>query len=499
MSAENYGRKPKNAGSETLYRSLVRADLIAFTEHLGYVNAPFHELIYKILQDRRVRRGIIILPPGHGKSTSSTINYPLWRIGNNPDLRFLIASHTADFVASFVREIKGWMVHPRYIEIFGDLKPFHPSKWSQHEIIVSRSPTALPQKDPSITAIGVEQAIIGRRVDEIICDDIVDEDWANSESLRDRLRTWFKKELLERLEPDGRLFVVGTRWSYLDRYAELLEEWDAKWPQVSSDGCTQLVLPAIDEANNVLWDARWPLTTLLSKKEEVGPILWSAQYLHNPSPIEGTELKKEWLHYWDPAIDDPAKKIHTLPSRADLLLFQGWDLGISEATTANPTVGLTLGISREGRTFVLDYERKQLDFPAQVAAVESLALAWKPEKIGIEAVAYQKALPQWVKRGLFPVVPIEQTRNKDLRILGLAPYFQNGTICIARTGQDELLMEYLQFPKGRKDTLDALEIAFRITRSHLAPGAALFEPPSAYDDLLRRRDEDSEFFLRGSR
>jgi len=27
---------------------------------------------------------------------------------------------------------------------------------------------------------------------------------------------------------------------------------------------------------------------------------------------------------------------------------------------------------------------------------------------------------------------------------------QNGTICIARAGQDELLMEYLQFPNGRK-------------------------------------------------
>ena len=96
MSVENYGRKPRNADSETLYRGLLRADLIAFTEHLGYVNPPFHELIYKILQNQRVGRGIIIPPTGHGKSTSSTINYPLWRIGNDPDLRFIIAGHTAD-------------------------------------------------------------------------------------------------------------------------------------------------------------------------------------------------------------------------------------------------------------------------------------------------------------------------------------------------------------------------------------------------------------------
>ena len=495
MQDVNSGSVQKSLDSDVLYRALAKADLIAFTEHLGYINAPFHEQIYKILQNQGVRRAIIILPPGHGKSTSSTINYPLWRLGENPDLRFIIASHTRDFVASFVREITGWMAHPRYIEVFGDLKPYHPNKWSQHEIIVSRSPTALPQKDPSITAIGVEQAIIGRRVDEIICDDIVDEDWANSEPLRERLHTWFKKELLERLEPNGRLIVVGTRWSYLDLYSGLLEEWNAKWPQISDDGHTQLVLPAIDEANNALWEAKWPLGMLLAKKAEVGPIMWSAQYLHNPSPIEGTELKKEWLYYWDPATDDPPKKIHRLPARDEMLLFQGWDLGISESETAHPTVGITIGISKEGRCFVLDFEKKQIDFPAQVAAVESHALAWKPEKIGIEAVAYQRALPQWVKRGLIPVVPVEQTKNKMLRILSLAPYFQNGTLCIARTGQDDLLMEYLQFPKGRNDILDALEIAFRISRTHLRPGAVIFEPPSTYRDY--RRETDRDRFLRG--
>jgi predicted phage terminase large subunit-like protein len=492
------GRNSRNEeDSDLIFRAAARASLIAFTEYLGYANASYHEEIYKILQHPEVKRGIIILPPGHGKSTSSTINYPLWKLGRDQDLRFIIASHTRDFVASFVREITGWMAHPRYVRIFGDLKPTFPNKWSQHEIIVTRAPEARPQKDPSITAVGVEQAVIGRRANEIICDDIIDETWASSETLRRRVVTWFKKELLERLEPDGRLFVVGTRWDYLDFYGLLLEEWPSVWPQISPDGCTQLILPAIDEANNPLWETRWPLSALLDKKREVGPIMWSCQYLHNPSPIEGTDLKKEWLHYWDPLIDEPAKKIYRLPNRDEMLTFQGWDLGISESETAHPTVGLTLGITKEGRAFVLDYESKTLDFPAQVAAVESLALAWKPEKIGIEAVAYQRALPQWVKRGLFPVIAVEQTRNKMLRILSLAPYFQNGTLCIARTGQDELQMEYLHFPKGRNDILDALEIAFRITRTYLKPGATLFEPPSAYRDY--RREEDRDRFSRGRR
>jgi hypothetical protein len=49
----------------------------------------------------------------------------------------------------------------------------------------------------------------------------VDEDWPSSEALCLRLRTWFKKGLIERLEPGGKLMVVGTRWYFADLYAEL--------------------------------------------------------------------------------------------------------------------------------------------------------------------------------------------------------------------------------------------------------------------------------------
>jgi hypothetical protein len=41
--------------------------------------------------------------------------------------------------------------------------------------------------------------------------------------------------------------------------------------------------------------------------------MWSAQYLCNPTPIEGGVLKAEWLHYWHPTNEDPAKRIYKLP------------------------------------------------------------------------------------------------------------------------------------------------------------------------------------------
>ena len=456
-----------------------------FSELLGYKNANHHRAIYRRLRDPRVRRLLIIMPPGHGKSTCVTVNYPLWAVGRNSNLRIIVASHTKDFVASFIREITARMESQEYKEVFGDLKPARPNKWAQNEIIVERSAIL---KDPTFVALGTEQATIGRRADIAICDDVVDEDYASSEALRARLRTWFKKELVERLEPDGRLIVVGTRWHFADLYSELLKD----------ESYEKLIYPALDEENNPLWPDRWPLEVLAARRQEIGPIMWSAQYLCNPTPIEGGVLKGEWLHYWHPTNEDPAKRIYKLPPREKLQIFQGWDLAISEDPTADWTVGLTLGIAQDGASYVLDYYRGHIDFPAQVSQVEAQAAAWKPEKIAIESNAYQRALPQWLKRGLLPVVQVKQTKEKIARITGLAPYFENGTIRIEKEHED-LIMEYLQFPRGQHDDiLDALDLAFRAGRAYLQPGVAIFEPPSAYEDLLRR-DETRERFLRGSK
>jgi predicted phage terminase large subunit-like protein len=486
-SKNNYGEDLKRTESEPLRKALAATNLLAFTEYLGYVNPPYLETIYRILQRSDLRRLIVILPPGFGKSTSVTINYPLWRIGQNHNLRFITASHTKDFVASFLRAITAWMQNPRYIEIFGDLRPTRPSLWTQNEVIVLRDQIL---KDPTLTALGIEQATIGRRTDYILGDDLIDEDWASSEALRAYVRTWFKKELLERLDPDGQAVIVGTRWHYDDLYGELLEEKNEKGEFIWE----RLIFPAIGEENHSIWEERWPLVKLLTIKDEVGEIVWSCQWLHDPTPVTGEVFKETWFHYWDYVIDNPEKKIFRLPPLEKLLIFQGWDLGISEDPSADWTVGLTLGISQDEKAaYVLEYERKHLDFPAQVSRVQALADAWNPSKIGIEATAYQRALAQTVRRSLHPVVPVEQTKNKKLRITGLTPFFQNGTIRINRAAHSELIKECLQFPKGKhEDVLDALEIAFRIAQAHVRPGASLFEPPSAYRDF--RREDDRERF-----
>jgi predicted phage terminase large subunit-like protein len=110
--------------------------------------------------------------------------------------------------------------------------------------------------------------------------------------------------------------------------------------------------------------------------------------------------------------------------------------------------------------YVLNYYRQHLDFPATIKQVEAQAAAWKPERIAIESVGYQRVLAQALQPGLLPIVQVQQPKQKEVRILGtLSPYFENGTLLINKN-MEELLLEYLQFPKSEHDDiLDALEMA----------------------------------------
>lgn len=437
-----------------------------FAEYLGYVNAPFHETLYSYLRREEYKRIVAILPPGHGKSTCFTVNYPIWKVGRNPGRRFMIASHTADFVNSFIREISARMESPKYIELFGELKPERPNKWTQNELIVKREGIA---KDPTFKAIATQQATIGPRMHEIVADDIVDRRRAWSATYRADVKYWFKNELLSRLEPDGRVMVVGTRWHHLDLYGDLIKEKDEKGNPVWA----LLHFPAIDpKTNRALWPERWPLEVLLGIKRDVGSPMFSGQYLGNPTPIEGGEFLEVWLNYHNSEIEDVANRIFRLPSRQRMRIVQAWDLAISEAPDAAYTVGVTLGVSMEGDIYVLSIARDKMNCPAMMKRIEAEALAWKPERIGIESVGFQRIVAQGLRPKLLPIVDIKQSKNKGERIRTLSANFENGRIRIDKH-MDDLILEYLQFPKGETvDILDALEMGVRMIVESHATGIA---------------------------
>jgi len=60
---------------------------------------------------------IINTPPEHAKSTTITVNYALYQICRNPNIRILVVSKTQAMAQKFLLSIKNRLTHPRYQDL----------------------------------------------------------------------------------------------------------------------------------------------------------------------------------------------------------------------------------------------------------------------------------------------------------------------------------------------------------------------------------------------
>lgn len=261
---------------------------------------------------------------------------------------------------------------------------------------------------------------------------------------------WFQGTVEPLLEPWGRMIVVGTRKHPNDLYGRLIKSETFK---VIHD---KAIIQDENGKKRSLWPERWPLEKLEEKKRKMGTVMFNREYQNDPSGLSGQLLREEWIKYYD----EP-------PS--NLRIYQGWDLAISKSETAHYTVCTTVGVDQHENVYVLDWYREKIDFPTQVRMVKQLADKWNPQLIGIEDVAYQRALPQEVlRRYRLPIRRIKPDSDKTRRVVTSFVAFENGKVFLPKKHRhlDHFLDEYLQFDRGEyDDMLDSLVIAMEVSKS----------------------------------
>jgi hypothetical protein len=66
---------------------------------------------------------IINTPPEHAKSTTITVNYAVYRICQNPNIRIMVVSKTQAMAQKFLLAIKNRLTHPQYQNLHLDFGP----------------------------------------------------------------------------------------------------------------------------------------------------------------------------------------------------------------------------------------------------------------------------------------------------------------------------------------------------------------------------------------
>ena len=166
---------------------------------------------------------------------------------------------------------------------------------------------------------------------------------------------------------------------------------------------------------------------------------------------------------------DVKKTITILRSTLDIVIC--CDPAISERSTAARTAIVVMGMSPYQKMVLLEYWVGRQGDPAKIIDTYlGMARFWQPRCIGIEMVAFQKALEPFTMKAMaerneyYPIINLKPDRKekKEQRILSMQPFFRAGQILIQR-GMTEFIEEYETFPLGRtRDILDAMAYAVRL-------------------------------------
>lgn len=208
----------------------------------------------------------------------------------------------------------------------------------------------------------------------------------------------------------------------------------------------------------------------------MGSYLFANQYLNEIIPSELQTFKKEWFRYFE-----------GLPRNKTTFCYI--DPALSEADTSDFTGVVVVHVDEEKRWYVEFAKRLRVTPTQLVDYIFQVNTMFKPNVIGVEEVAYQKALLYFLdeemrrRNTLLPVKGIKPptTKTKQTRILSLVPRFEWQRVLLA-PGLHDLEMELLQFPRGSHDDLiDALASIEMIYFNPDKEKDEIAKPASAHD------------------
>lgn len=426
---------------------------------------PLHASIIHNVSDNQA--SMDLAPRGHGKSTIGDVDFCITKVLRNPDIRIMIGSKTQTQASAFLKEIRThFEQNVNLIRIFGDWKKSRDNVWNDKEFTVNRR--TVIKKEATVSALGASGAVVSKHFDIIIGDDLVGFENARTEAQRKVLKEWFYSSLYPTLEPDGEIHILGTRYSPMDLYEDLIKSKNYKVN-------VQQAITVKDGQEYSLWESKFSLEKLRSIREEAGLIIFNMQYQNNTELAKGKIFKyKYFKHFEEYGIDYDLNRVRVkvldsqgVPYWIPVRIYMGADLAISEDETSNNDyfVLTVIGVDKNKNVYVLDYLKERLTFNAQLNAILDYGKNKFPmvERIGVETVQYQKSLAQEIRRlSLLPVINIQTSKDKVTRAMRRSALFENGKVWF-RIGMDDLEECLLLFPEVDHDDLfDGLDFALTV-------------------------------------
>lgn len=172
---------------------------------------------------------------GIGKSWI-TCAFVVWKLWNNPQLKFLIVSASkerADANSIFIKRI---------IDLLPFLHHLKPKDTQRNSVISFDVGPAKPDHSPSVKSVGITGQMTGSRADIIIADDVETPNNSMTQMMRDRLGELVKEfDAILKPLPTSQIIYLGTPQTEMTLYRELENRgyvttiWPARFPKDEAD------------------------------------------------------------------------------------------------------------------------------------------------------------------------------------------------------------------------------------------------------------------------
>lgn len=505
---------------ELAARELARRSLLHYILRFNadYLPGWFHEdlcrRLERFLEDVRAGkepRLMLWVPPRHGKSRTTSEEFPTWALGKYPDMEFITCSYGVTLPLDFSRKVRARMREEEYLNIFEKTR-IDP----EHQNVEGWTTTEGGGYRPA----GVGGGITGKGADILLIDDpFKDAEEADSDTVRQSVWDWWGSTAYTRLSPNSGVLIIQTRWHDDDLSGRLIEQMRGamkevaetceimkaagetaeaieayrldeeatidKWEVISYPAiavCDEYLLASgkvVDKPEpgarklrakgEALHPARYSLAKLRKKKRTLQPRHWSALFQQNPVPDEGEFFTKSMIHY------APTPDWRTLP----IIISGDTAVGLDEV---HDFTVLGVGcLTADDKLHLIKVVRDRMDTFEIVEAILNLYAEFKcttqSVTVGIERgplyLALWPVLERRMKeRKLYPPFDeeLKPVHDKMIRARPLQGRMRQGMFCLPpnQPWTEPVEHELLRFPGGvNRDCVDMLAwMARMLVRIH---------------------------------
>lgn len=379
-----------------------------------------------------ITRLIISYPPRHGKTELASINFPGWMLGTHPEWNIIACSYAAHLANKNSRRARNQLRDGRY--------PF-PVRLAGDRAAVQQWVTS---GGGEYNAAGVGGPITGMGANVLIIDDYVKNlQEADSPERRELVWDWYRDVAYPRLQENGAVIVIGTRWHEDDLIGRLI--------RAESDGgdvWDKVILKAIAEDDDPLgrtigeplWPERYGLDELAKRKAVMSSRQFRAQYQSSPVEDEGGMYKRGWWRFWHPPgiplppvafrLGDGRTIYCPTVERPPIFdeQYQSWDANFGDTTDGSFVAGLVAGRVQQ-QVYLLDSYHNRSDFVQTCRAIRAMtALHPLTTRKWVENKANGPAIINAMQIEIPGILPVEPHGNKIARAHATTGFVEAGNV-----------------------------------------------------------------------